>query len=58
MMDGLSMVGYSPWGHKESDTTERLHSLTEVSTIMIHIVKTKSLRFFLGKLRYYPESPS
>ena len=18
-------VGYSPWGHKESDTTERLH---------------------------------
>ena len=20
-----SMVGYSPWGHKESDTTERLH---------------------------------
>ena len=22
---GRSMVGYSPWGHKESDTTERLH---------------------------------
>ena len=22
-----SLVGYSPWGHKESDTTERLHSL-------------------------------
>ena len=22
-----SMVGYSPWGRKESDTTERLHSL-------------------------------
>ena len=21
-------MGYSPWGHKESDTTERLHSLT------------------------------
>ena len=20
------MVGYSPWGHKESDTTEQLHS--------------------------------
>ena len=19
------LVGYSPWGHKESDTTERLH---------------------------------
>ena len=22
-----SQVGYSPWGRKESDTTERLHSL-------------------------------
>ena len=20
-----SLVGYSPWGHKESDTTEQLH---------------------------------
>ena len=24
-----SLVGYSPWGRKESDTTERLHSLTQ-----------------------------
>ena len=23
-----SLVGYSPWGHKESDTTEQLHLLT------------------------------
>ena len=23
---GKSLVGYSPWGHKESDTTERLQS--------------------------------
>ena len=22
-----SLVGYSPWGHKQSDMTERLHSL-------------------------------
>ena len=22
---GQSLVGYSPWGRKESDTTERLH---------------------------------
>ena len=22
-----NLVGYSPWGHKESDTTEGLHSL-------------------------------
>ena len=26
---GRSLVGYSPWGHKESDTTKRLHSLTQ-----------------------------
>ena len=24
-----NLVGYSPWGHKESNTTERLHSLTQ-----------------------------
>ena len=24
-----SLVGYSPWGHKESDTTEQLHSLNK-----------------------------
>ena len=24
-----SLVGYRPWGCKESDTTERLHSLTQ-----------------------------
>ena len=23
-----SLLGYSPWGRKELDTTERLHSLT------------------------------
>ena len=25
-----SLVGYSPWGHKESDMTERLHFLSIV----------------------------
>ena len=25
---GRSLVGYSPWDHKELDTTEQLHSLT------------------------------
>ena len=24
-MDGGALVGYSPWGHKELDMTERLH---------------------------------
>ena len=28
-MDGGIWLGYSPWGRKESDTTERLHSLTQ-----------------------------
>ena len=23
-----SLVGYSPWGHKESDTTEQLHFIS------------------------------
>ena len=27
-MDGGTWLGYSPWGLKESDTTEQLHSLT------------------------------
>ena len=27
-MDGGTWLGYNPWGHKESDTTERLPSLT------------------------------
>ena len=26
---GQSLAGYSPWGHKESDTTERTHIQTE-----------------------------
>ena len=25
-----SLVGYSPWGHKESDTTERLSNNLEI----------------------------
>ena len=27
-MDGRILVGYSSWGHKELDTTERLHFLS------------------------------
>ena len=30
---GRSLVGYSPWGHKESDTTERL---THTSSLLVH----------------------
>ena len=28
-----NLVGYSPWGHKESDTTERLHFFTFTFTL-------------------------
>ena len=27
-----SLVGYSPWGHKESDTTEQLHFTSQTAT--------------------------
>ena len=28
-----SLRGYSPWGHKESDMTQRLHLLTKRRTV-------------------------
>ena len=31
-----SLVGYSPWGHKESDTTERLHFTPFTHFILYH----------------------
>ena len=31
---GRSLVGYSPRGHKESDTTERLHDTTFGSPVV------------------------
>ena len=31
-----SLVGYSPWGHKESDTAERLNSETTWGTLFNH----------------------
>ena len=32
-MDTRSLLGYSPWGHRESDTTERLN--TAHSMVMV-----------------------
>jgi len=35
-----SLVGYSPWGHRESDTTERLHyAFNETNNLFIIIKK-------------------
>ena len=36
-----SQVGYSPWGHKESNTTERLSTHTEVNLSYIYSLKKK-----------------
>ena len=30
-----SIVGYSPWGHEESDTTERLHTVMVKNTYAV-----------------------
>ena len=35
-----SLVGHSPWGHKESDTTEQLHFLSKH-----HITKPRMLHY-------------
>ena len=34
---GRSLVGYSLWGRKESDTTERLHSLKVKVKLLTHV---------------------
>ena len=46
-MDGGTWFGYSPWGRKESDTTEQLHShmgffhyfytIKNISNLLIHL---------------------
>ena len=30
-----SVVGYTPWGHKESDMTERLHFILMITFVII-----------------------
>ena len=30
-----SLVGYSPWGRKESDTTERLQKMSPINTLTL-----------------------
>ena len=49
---GRSLVGYSPWGRKESDTTKRLHSLTQslicsVSRIVLYALGVGPKVWFL-----------
>ena len=53
-----SLVGYSPWGHKKLDMTERLRSLSlcpphckmgvaPLSLGLFHLVEARSYFFFL-----------
>ena len=44
-----SLAGYSPWGHKESDTTERL-SLTQPGTPPIFVSLISFLHSTLSRL--------
>ena len=37
-----SLAGYSPWGRKESDTTERLHLILDLDLVMQLISRTLS----------------
>ena len=34
-----SLVGYSPWGGKESDTTERLYLLTKMQNRLLLVTE-------------------
>ena len=42
-MDGRSLIGYSPWGHKQSDMTKQLHflSLDKNSTVLSTVPRVK-----------------
>ena len=44
-----SRAGYSPWGHKESDTTEQLHSLTHLPVFRVHQLVTSALQMGCGE---------
>ena len=47
---GRSLVGYSPWGRKESDTSERLHFLS--LSLMVNITKINfQIYIFPGETR-------
>ena len=48
-----SLVGYSPWGRKESDTTERLHFHFQC----LHIITCYCLYFFNYSSGLKVESP-
>ena len=42
-----SLAGYSPWSHKESDTTEHTHtiSLEETKSCLVHMVAENTVLY-------------
>ena len=40
-----SLVGYSAWGRKQSDTTERLHFTSHASNVMLKILQAQCSKF-------------
>ena len=49
-LDWRSMVGYSPWGCKESDTAERLHSLIYIYNRLTDPIAPKRDVYFILEL--------
>ena len=47
---GRSLVGYSPWGRKELDTTERLHLTTQTAFLGGSVVKNPVVGMWVGSL--------
>ena len=43
-----SLVGYCPWGRKESDTTERLHSFTALGSSSFSVLSFCLFILFMG----------
>ena len=53
-MDRRSLVGYSPWGRKESDTTERLHFSSLQPTFRMRNIQHQSPIYHHAGRRKYP----
>ena len=53
-----SLVSYSPWGGKESDTNEQLHSLrgtNEIYTVFVFLITASTKYKFLRKTHGTPD---
>ena len=46
-----SLVGYGPWGHKESDTTEQLHFSFRFNEVISFIIQLD----FFSHFGFHPE---